>query len=299
MAHGEKFSSILHHGRHGTERKGEPRERSPQRPHHGDHTDDQRQHGEQRIEDDCHRLRSHYEEHRRQGKHSHITHHRDMFPMEEYHISKHRLGHKDERIGKQFAHHSQRPTTKSRKFIAPHGIERHQQHQYLKHDVEDRHGQIFGIVERGVIERMIIRGHGQEEGLDVLLRIAQHDGLLHDGSHTHGDERRLERTHHLATHGQQGIVVIVAQRSIRATHHRLLKSWRNGEVAIHLPPLHRLPSLRIVAVVSHHIKCWHRRDTPHDAARRSRVILIHDADGQTTHLSVTKDGGHEENQEQR
>ena len=94
-------------------------------------------------------------------------------------------------------------------------------------------------------------------------------------------------------------MVIIAQRGICATRHRLLEAWRNGEVAIHLPPLHRLPSLRIIGIVSYHIERRHRRNVPHNAARRGRVILIHDADGQTTHLSITKDGGHEEDQEQR
>ena len=146
---------------------------------------------------------------------------------------------------------------------------------------------------------MIIGGHGQEEGLDILLRSSQRHSLHHDGGHAHGNKRRLKRTHHLTSHCKQGIVVVIAKRRVSATHHGLLKPWRYGEVAIYLPTPHGCTCLGIIGIVSHHIKGGHRSDVAHNATRSRSVIFIHNTDGQVTHLSVAKDGSHEEQQKQR
>ena len=93
-------------------------------------------------------------------------------------------------------------------------------------------------------------------------------------------------------------MIVIAERGTGAAHHRLLESWRYGEVAIHLLALHSCPRLGIVGIVLRHMERGRSGNSAHYTARGGGIISIDDAHRQLHHLSAAKNGGHKQQQEQ-
>ena len=223
--------------------------------------------------------------------------------MEEDGIGQQSLDDEEQGIGQQLTRErhkdiaprrSQPCSTGAIACLTAYGIEGDQQHEYLEHDIIDGQGEVDGVVERGIVERMISGGQGKQELRYLPFAATQRHGFVHDGSHAHRDEGLLEAAHHLAPYGQQGIVIVVAERGIAPTHPIGLEVGRYAEVSIDLFALHSLPCLGVIGIAGSKVKGGHGGNVTHDMARGSGIVGINHTDGQVAHLSTTEDGTHEQ-----
>ena len=119
------------------------------------------------------------------------------------------------------------------------------------------------------------------------------------GESATGGKRILERRHQLATYREEGIVVIIGERCAGSRHRLLFEAGRDDEVAVYVLLLQcrRASASSVKCSVTR--KVGGGRDAPGDIARSGSVVQVDDTYGDVLHLSVSEDGGHEEQTEQR
>lgn len=119
------------------------------------------------------------------------------------------------------------------------------------------------------------------------------------GGECNGSKRILERRHQLAAYREEGIVVIIGERCVSSRHRLLFEAGRDDEVAVYVLPLQCPAGVGFVGEVLRHTEGGGGRDAPGDIARSGSVVQVDDTHGNVLHLSVSEDGGHEEQTEQR
>lgn len=140
--------------------------------------------------------------------------------------------------------------------------------------------------------------YGEQKGLYLFSAYSQCFGLHHDGGECNGSKRILERRHQLAAYREEGIVVIIGERCVSSRHHLLFEAGRDDEVAVYVLPLQCPAGVGFVGEVLRHTEGGGGRDAPGDIARSGSVVQVDDTHGNVLHLSVSKNGGHEEQTEQ-
>ena len=141
--------------------------------------------------------------------------------------------------------------------------------------------------------------YGEQKGLYLFSADSQSFGLHHDGRERHGGKRILERRHQLAAYRKKGIVVIIGERCASSRHRLLFEAGRDDEVAVYVLLLQCPAGVGFVGEVLRHTEGGGGRDAPGDIARSGSVVQVDDTYGDVLHLSVSEDGGHEEQTEQR